>query len=326
MKRISFGIIILLVLVCDACKKHPKDNLTDMDRLHPIIRVDSYLINNQESSLPDSMSEVSDFIDYLVHRTVTGDSLSIEKYRTSASFSIFASDVSDRFTKQDSLEKVLGKIDSGLRKLSGDTLGLGKVYGLIIPYSVPVVTTDSAVIVGLNHYLGTDYPGYSGFDNYILRAKRPEHLPYDVAEGRIVASYPMISNENATLVNAMLYWGAVANLVEEIMPDADPKEIFNLDKEELEWLESNKENVWNAMIEKQLLYSSNPDFADRLLFPSPKSFIINQDAPGMTGRFMGYLIVKSYLKNNPGTSAFDMLNPSIYNSDQTLIKSGFTGK
>ncbi|MBD5192374.1 MAG: hypothetical protein HDS88_05730 [Bacteroidales bacterium] len=327
MKKVSLlaGLASLVALM--GCNDN-KGGVVDVATTSPlaIVRVDSYLMDNDVTSLPDSMTEAEQFLDYIVNRSITGDTNVVEQYKSSRAFQIFAPDVKSRFLQQDSLEQVMGVIDARLKELSGREKGLGHLYGIINPYNVPVVTTDSTVMIGLNHYLGTDYPGYAGFEDYKIRAKRAAHLPYDVAEARIVADNPFRSVSDPTLISRMIYWGAVANYVEAVVPDADQRELFNLTDSELEWLGNNSEKVWNRMIEQQMIYSTNPDIADRILYPAPKSFIINGDAPGMTGRYIGYLIVKSYLKNNPEATLQQMLSSELYNDENTLINSEFSGK
>lgn len=319
-------VLSIIILLAAGCKDNkPQSEQIDVDPLH-IVRVDELLADSEPGVIPDSILPAVEFIDYMMNRAVTGDSSAVEAYRSSRAFQVFAPDVKRLFTQQDSIEQVLGVIDHKLRETFTGSKGLGTIYGLIIPYNTPVVTTDSTVMIGLNHYLGTDYPGYSGFDSYRLRSKTARHLPYDVTEGRIVADYPMQASGDGTLLNGMLYWGAVTKLVSETVPDAEPEEIFNLTPEEFKWMEDNRENIWKALVEKQLLYSTNPDVAERLLYPAPKSFLINNDAPGMAARYIGYLIVSSYLKNHPEMTAAQMLSPDMYNSESTLINSGFTGK
>lgn len=325
MKKYCLPLFALIAIAFFSCEN--RKATTEIEEAEPlrIVRIDSYLLDTPDSALPDSLKEALEFIDFIVNQSVTGDSAVWLAYRDTKAFQVFAPDVKERFTCQDSIEKVLGVVDNRLKSTFGDDKGVGKVYGLINPYNVPVVTTDSAVMVGLNHYLGVDYPGYAGFDSYKVRAKRAVHLPYDVAEARIVADFPMETAEEGTLLNKMLYWGAVTYAVTEIVPNADLCEVFNLTPEELEWLEKNYPDVWRTMIERQLLYSTNPDVADRLLDPAPKSYLINAEAPGMTGRYMGYLIVKSFMEKNPGTSLKSLFTPEFYNSESTLINSGFTG-
>ncbi|MDE7153600.1 MAG: hypothetical protein K2O00_04035 [Muribaculaceae bacterium] len=318
---IVFGMAAMMSLA--ACKGGKTESVTEAEPLQ-MIRVDSYLLENDSVVVTDSLLPAVQFIDYLVNRSVTGDSSALTTYRESKSFQVFARDVKERFVAQDSVEKVLGAVDRNMKELTGK--GIGKIYGLVNPYNVPVVTTDSTVMIGLNHYLGEDYDGYRGFENYRVRAKRAAHLPYDVTEARLVADYPMEEAPDGTLLNEMLYWGAVVNIMNQVIPQSSLSETLNLAPGEEEWLKSNTSNIWNAMIERQLLYSTNDDVADRLLYPAPKSFVINNEAPGMTGRYIGYLIVRSYLDKHPELTAADMLSPEIYNSESTLINSGFTGK
>ena len=58
----------------------------------------------------------------------------------------------------------------------------------------------------------------------------------------------------------------------------------------------------NYFIENELLFSTNPKLPLRFIVPAPFSkfnLSIDNDSPGMIGRWMGWQMVRSYMDKNP---------------------------
>ena len=68
----------------------------------------------------------------------------------------------------------------------------------------------------------------------------------------------------ATFLNRMLYSGALAYCVLQTMPEGTPESVvLGLTDSQWQWCVDNEERLWRSLIERQLLYSSDPAVADR---------------------------------------------------------------
>lgn len=252
------------------------------------------------------------------------DSL-IEKCANSRAVEVFTPDVVARFEKIDSIEKVIFKLEENVFKFLGDS-GDRDYYAVVSPFSQSIYLSDSIMFVALNHYLGVDYPGYGYFENYQRITKTPKHLPYDIAEAIVKSKYPYQCKDGNTVLNVLLYNGAIMAAIMEIVPEADEAEAFGYSQEQLLWLKENEKEAWNALISRRLLYSTSQSDAERLVKPSPSTVILHHQCPGRAGRFIGYCIVKSFLENNKEMKVLQLLSPSFYNDNQSLIKSKYNGE
>ncbi len=71
--------------------------------------------------------------------------------------------------------------------------------------------------------------------------------------------------------------------------------------EELEWAETNEEQIWRYFVERELLYSSDTDLQTRFLYPAPfsKFFLeLDAEAPPRVGQYIGWQIVRQYMEKN----------------------------
>lgn len=229
--------------------------------------------------------------------------------------SIFSADIARLLPPLDSVEQELGR---ALGPDSGVTL-----YGVVIPYRQSIITTpDGHIFIGLNHYLGADYEGYKGvFPTYLLHRKTLERLPIEVMQAHIADLYPAEYTQSPTLLNRLLYQGALLESANERLkaPDAT---LLGLTPKELKWCEENEGKLWQSLLSQDMLYSSDPQLADRLLSPAPNSGLLSGNAPGQAVIFLAVKIVRSYYKETK-TSPRELLEKKLYNDNQTLIKSKY---
>jgi len=210
----------------------------------------------------------------------------------------------------------------GRMKADYPAVHLPRLFAVISPFNQSVVTVDSVLYLGLNHYLGVDYEAYSYFPDYVRMNKKRERMVPDVAEALIRQYYPYKPNsEYPTTLSRLLYEGAV---VEAVMRTADVSEqdALGIDGESYNWLEANEKEMWNALIVRNLLYSTDEVVGEMLVRQSAVTSLLHPEAPGMAGRFIGHRIVLEYLKHNEEVP-HSLLLPQFYDSRETLARSKY---
>lgn len=229
--------------------------------------------------------------------------------------SAFAPDIARLLPQLDSVESVLGQA-------LGENSGV-RLYGVIIPYRQSVITTPGGhIFIGLNHYLGEDYAGYRGvFPSYVRHRKTIGRLPIDVMQARVAALFPLEAGQSPSLLNRLLYQGALLETANEQMHAPDST-LLGLTPDELKWCEENEGNIWMALIDRNLLYSTDSSVADRLLSPAANSNLINANAPGQAALFTAVKLVRAFT-DKTGITAREILEKKLYNDNQTLIKSQY---
>lgn len=190
----------------------------------------------------------------------------------------------------------------------------------------PVVRVDSVVLIALNHFLGAEYPGYAQWQEYRRVNKTPRMLPYAVASAIAATQYPMEITDDVTLLNWMLYEGALVEARLRLVPDARLDEALGYSSEELEFADGHISEIWQEMSVKRMIYDTDPLLIDRMVAPAPSSPVLMTKAPGRIGVYVGYRIVKDYLSRYPATTLATLLSKDFYGSQQSLIKSGFSGR
>lgn len=212
------------------------------------------------------------------------------------------------------LERLSGIIDLPLKP---------DIYTIISPFNQSVILADSTLFLGLNHYLGADYPPYGYFPDYIRRRKTRPRIPIDVAEAIVRSHCPFkTASPHATLLAKMIYEGAVTNAVMRATKKSDA-ETLGYTADESRWLNENESEMWNALLTRNLLYTTDPGVIRTMTAPSPSTSILTAEAPGEAGRWIGTRIVAEYLKNNPSVSLDQILADDNLDEREFLRNSGY---
>ncbi len=258
-----------------------------------------------------------------IENVADADSL-MSMLSASRATAVFQPDIESYLPDLSAAEASLGVLKD---RMAASAVGFpSRVFGAVIPYDQSVIIADSIAIIGLIHYLGYDYPGYAGFDDYRRQLKVPSRIAGDLAEALVYTSLPYVSDAGATALSRMIYEGLVLAVVMEALPDLTLQSALAYDDGQMDWALQNEARIWEKMATDNMLYNSDPAVAMRLVAPSPSTNIVNPSSPGRIGRFVGYRIVEAYLSVNPEKSPDQLLSDRAYYNASFLVGSGYTGR
>ena len=171
-----------------------------------------------------------------------------------------------------------------------------------------VVLDDDVMGLGLDFFLGSDYPAYpaSRFPNYIQRTMDKKYLSPRVARGMIQNILPMPASDR--LLDHMIYEGKMLFLTRRLVPKAPDSLIFHYSREKIDWMEDNELETWAALLKKEMLYSRNEVEYRKLVSPSPSGpSFMPRESPGEAGSWIGWQIIKAYMARHPETAMIDLI-------------------
>lgn len=330
MKKIVFTLFSLFVLVafivsCDSSTS--KTTSLKINRLDLELSKYSTMTPQEQQRIDSTMSRGITVIKMMFNIGHPDDSAFV-KYVHSEAVKQFSPLVETKFPNLDDLEVAMGGVKQNMAKDLPE-VKMADLYTFVSPYnqSIYIPDGDSTMLIALNHYLGKEHEVYKGrFEEYQCRLKEPQYIPYDVVETLLATTFIYMPTGEETLLNKMLYAGAIAEAKMRLIPDASLALALGYDDEQLEWLEDNQQKAWEALVSKNLLYSKSYMDIEKLLNPSPATAILHPEAPGRAGRYFGYKIVKAYLEKNPQTTLSQLLSPNFYNNQQSFLSSAYEGK
>lgn len=314
-------ILILSTILFSCISDNTPSQKATIARLDLAIEDYNTMSKDQQSLICDSFSVAINALKIALNTSEPSDSF-LHRLSLSQGVKIFTPDIKNVFKSLDSIERIIGITKHNMMHTIPQ-LRFPQLYGIVSTYNQSIIMVDSIMLIGLNHYLGCDYPGYSNFEKYQRAIKTPTHLPYDIIEAIIRDQFPYQSSSDETTINRLLYEGAVVAAISKIIPDASILEALGYTHEQFQWLSDNKSQMWKALITRQMLYSSDPIVAERLILPSPATTILHPEAPGRAGRYIGVSIVESYLSKYPNTDFSFLLSSDFYNNPASLVNSGY---
>ncbi|MBO9586780.1 MAG: gliding motility lipoprotein GldB [Flavobacterium sp.] len=173
-------------------------------------------------------------------------------------------------------------------------------------YNAKSIYADSLVVVALELYLGKNHKFYE-FPNYLKENFEERQIMPDVVSS---FSYRNIPNSiDKSLVAQMVFEGKQLYAKDLLIPEYTDAEKMGYTPEQIKWCEENEAYMWRYFIENEMLYSDDPKLRGRFIAPAPfsKFFLeIDNDSPGRVGAWIGWQMVRSYMKNNSDVSLAEL--------------------
>ena len=168
-----------------------------------------------------------------------------------------------------------------------------------VDYKTRVIANQGWLILMLDNYLGTEHRFYSGLPRYVAKNLRPQMLFSDVATafGRKFVPPP---SERSFLAQ-MIYYGKLLYLKDLWLPNTLDADKIGFTGEELNWAFDNEYFIWQYFLTQEFLYSTNSRLKNRFIDPAPYSKFnldLDNETPGMIGQWIGWQIVRQYMRNN----------------------------
>lgn len=184
-----------------------------------------------------------------------------------------------------------------------------------------VIVTDTIAVIALDSYLGSNHEFYGGIANFLKANFNKEQIVVDLAN-EYAKKYTYHPNRK-TLLDEMIYFGKLLYFKDIIIPFKTEPSRIGYTKDELDWVKANESYIWRYFVSRELLFSTDSKLPSRFINPAPFSKFyleeIDTNSPGRIGQYIGWQIVKAYMKQND-VSLKDML---IKNTEEIFNNSKF---
>jgi len=174
-----------------------------------------------------------------------------------------------------------------------------EIITFISEYSLGNFVADGMVGIGLDFFLGSNYPRYNPgfFPAYIRRSMTKEHLVSKTMEA--IADDLVGDIPGDRLLDYMIHNGKKYYVLDLLLPHTADSLLLQYSGKQVEWLEGNELQIWSHFIGENLLYSTRYKEIRKLVDYSPNAPGMPPEAPGRTANWVGWNIVKAYMKRHP---------------------------
>ncbi len=198
-----------------------------------------------------------------------------------------------------------------------------KIYTFIGPIDGvgTAITSDHSFAVGLQGYLGKEYPAYQmGFitqtyPSYKTRKFEEQYIATNCVKSIIEELYPNKSN-GRPLAERIIEEGKRMYLLDVLLPYTADTIKTGYSQTQLELCFKNEKNIWAFFVSGNLLFEREPSIVSPYVTDGPKTQELSEAAPGNIGQFTGWQIVKSWMKEHPKTNMQQLMQTdamSIFN-------------
>ena len=214
----------------------------------------------------------------------------------------------EKFANVDSLQEALNTGFSRLHYLFPDWEIPAKVYLFVSGFNSSVMYYENVVGVGVDMYLGSDYPYYNQVVyNYQKQTMRKACIAGDLLSMYLAYNIAYNSKYNR-LLEHMIFRGKQMFLLKELLPEEPVWEIIGYSKEQWDWCETYEQAIWNRIMEKRDLFKTESTVRASYLNEGPFTAEISQESPGRLGVWIGWQIVDSYMRNNEQVTIQELIS------------------
>lgn len=167
---------------------------------------------------------------------------------------------------------------------------------------------DSLILIGLDMFLGENFSGYDPnyFPLYLRKQFTKEYMPVKIAlalSNRLVGLAPADH-----ILDYMINNGKMLYLMDALLPDVPERMKMGYTQEQLEGCYANEQEVWARLLELNVLYQPLNNKNQKIVTPSPAADLVFQEAPGEVGNWIGWQIVKAFMRRHPDTTMEELIN------------------
>lgn len=187
------------------------------------------------------------------------------------------------------------------------------IYTHISGFNQSIVIDSNYISISLDKYLGSD-------SKYYKMLRTPVYQRYSMNPDKIISDVMMswaltefsFEPKNDNLSSQMIYYGKIHVFLDAMLPNTPDTLKWGMSEQKLKWCNKNDRHMWLYLVENKMLFSSSYKDIKRFIDDGPFTTPFSKESPSRTGRWLGYQIVKSYLKHHPKTTLEELMEKSNY--------------
>jgi len=187
------------------------------------------------------------------------------------------------------------------------------IYTCISGFNQSVVTADQVLGVSLDKYLGVESRFYPrlGLQEYKIRNMHPQKIVPDMMAAWATTEWPMEDHGNS-LLSQMIQQGKVMYFVDAMLPDLDDSLKIGFTAKQLEFCKKSEASMWAFLAEHKLLFSTDRMNIKRFMDDGPYTSAFTDKSPARTGTWIGWQIVRSYMRQHKEIKLADLMEMTDY--------------
>jgi gliding motility-associated lipoprotein GldB len=189
-----------------------------------------------------------------------------------------------------------------------------------VKYREKLAVTDTVTVIAIDNYLGADHAFYANLPRYLVQNMKSSQIVVDLAKA--YAEKQIFQSQKKTFLDEMIFFGKQLYFKDKVIPFKTDAEKIGYTQEQLEFANANENMIWTEFVENEMLYDTDSSLPARFIADAPFSKFqleLDNETPGRLGQYIGWQIVRAYMKNNEvslqemmQTEPIDIFNKSNY--------------
>lgn len=184
-----------------------------------------------------------------------------------------------------------------------------KVRTYVSEYGYGAVTCEDSVVgIGLDLFLGADYPFYPAlnFPQYLIRRMDRSHLASSAMEAYATAQLESVPR-GPLLIDQMVYHGKILYYLDLVLPYTSDSIKIGYSSTQLEWCQSHEGEIWAYLLDEDRLFEGNRMRYGYLIGEGPTTQGMPAESPGKIARWVGWQVVRKFMERNPNISVAQLM-------------------
>lgn len=196
------------------------------------------------------------------------------------------------------------------------------IYLMISGFNQSVVVDEGIIAIAIDKFLGENTRFYQQLQiaRFLQKRMTLEAMPFEVIRGWLSTEFAF-NDSVPTLVSHMIHHGKLLYMMDALFPKSKDFEKIGYAPTDITWCEKSEKDVWLYMMDKKVLFDTNPMLIRKFVEEAPFTTPFSKDSPGRVGQWIGWQIVKSYMKKNNRVTLQQLMQNNNYH--EILMQSGY---
>ena len=347
MQVFRFGYVLILLGYIGACRPDSKTNIPDVSDIHVDIELDRFeqVLLKDTAISPQEIQQISDqypaFAQVYFNHVMPGAEEPILNDDPELKMQHIQAWVKHPRTRclYDTVQQIFPEVED-LKQGLKEAFTYAKYYFPerntprffttvsdfgYFPFLYAEDSLTDGIGISLEMFLGEDFPyrkfngNNDAFSDYLIRSYNEDHMvkrALDVWLDDVAGPPP-----GNRLLDIMIHHGKKLYILQSLLPHAHDTVIMDYPLPKLEWAYENEREIWDVFTARDLLYETKLNLIQKLIGPAPSSPGMPIESPGNTGSFIGWQIVRAYMRKHPQTTMQELL--ALDNAQAFLKESGY---
>lgn len=332
----QIGVVFLVFFAVAGCNNDPLNvDVNDLDPNLTFKRLDQDLFNlNPAAGETDTETLYANYGEFLVdycegvlrigHPEAESFPYSVAQFITDESMKTLHEDVQFEYENLDEIERQLTSAFTYYMYHFPDST-IPEIVFNVSALNYAIVATPKTLGIGLDMFLGADYPIYPmvGLPQYMYKNMKRQQVVPQATKGWLQSMYETEAQRN-TLLEYMVFEGKLLYATDALLRETPDSIKIGFTPSAMDWCEMYEARIWAHLVDQELLYSTEYMSINKWINQAPFVAGIPKDSPGRLGQWVGWQIVRNYMKNNPETTVIQLMENQ--NAQDILSQSKYKPK